>query len=400
MKRGIFSTVAVVCVATALFPSAGRPNTSPLVSDRPVIEPSTAAQRQFEREPKFLGFQEGEERRYVLGPPEALGRGESATWSIHLRELLGDPPDAIFVLTHEWHRAETMTDVPLGTITHVQSEGELRVNGHGFPLELEFKTQRHLAGYGDEVYTIRYRYEDGSYRKNIATQGTDWSHTAMIRGHEHLDREIPSGLYALLPVSPDCSVTSSLSPWRASAVVPPRRTVGSGTSPTIPPGTTTRFADNRRCRESLFANPGLVSLMMPELWEDGSGERGFLLFMPTGPTEAPGVSLGGAAGGVVAASQPRGTGPGMRPDANSRAERLRYRERVEVEVGRRSVGAWLFDRMGDFEAIYVDDDNVVLRVDLSRWGRGLSIGGTAASVDPTQMSGRRLYIRLLFPSEY
>ena len=57
--------------------------------------------------------------------------------------------------------------------------------------------------------------------------------------------------------------------------------------------------------------------------------------------------------------------------------------------------------MGDFEAIYVDDDGVVLRIDLSeRSMLGISGNDGLVSVDPTQMSRDRLSIRLLFPSEY
>ena len=50
----------------------------------------------------FLGFDLGEERRYVLGPPQKLYIGESATWSIHLREIMAEPRHGIFELAHTW----------------------------------------------------------------------------------------------------------------------------------------------------------------------------------------------------------------------------------------------------------------------------------------------------------
>ncbi len=103
----------------------------------------------------------------------------------------------------------------------------------------------------------------------------------------------------------------------------------------------TRFADNSLCRESLFANPGLVSLMLPELWEQGTGEREFLLMTPAGSFGMPATGGGGGFDFTRAAS----------PDTNSVIERLRYLERVEVAVGSRQRDAWKFDRMGDFGAI-------------------------------------------------
>ncbi|MGD8817819.1 MAG: hypothetical protein PVJ51_11600, partial [Acidobacteriota bacterium] len=48
----------------------------------------------------FLGFEAGEERRYVLGPAEQLHPGEGGDWSIYLRELVGNPPEGIFELAH------------------------------------------------------------------------------------------------------------------------------------------------------------------------------------------------------------------------------------------------------------------------------------------------------------
>ncbi len=121
--------------------------------------------------------------------------GVSTIRAVIFLVVIALPAAGIFELTHEWHRAESRTELPFGTITRVVSEGELRVNGHGFPVAVEFKTERHLAGMGDEIYTIRYRYEGGSYRKQISAEGKNLSHTAMIRGHKYLDRSVPSGLF-------------------------------------------------------------------------------------------------------------------------------------------------------------------------------------------------------------
>ncbi len=343
----------------------------------------------------FFGYEKGEERRYVLGPPEALPAGESATWSIHLRELVGEPAEGIFELTHEWHRARTRIVPAFGTITGIRSEGELRVNAHGFPVMVEFRTERAVAGIGLESYTILYRYEGGSYRKQVRIEAMEeLVHTAMIRPHRYLDRSVPSGLFALAPMDPNCSIPAPVDNPQRASVGPPTRPAGLTPPPMVQRRQSMvqrrQFADRRSCRESLFANPGLISLMLPELWEQGTGEREFLLMTPAGSFGVPATGGGGGFDFTRAAS----------PDTNSVIERLRYLERVEVEVGSRQRDAWKFDRMGDFEAIYVDDDGVVLRVDFSgRSMLGLT-GNEGLNVDPAQMSRRGLSIRLLFPSEY
>ncbi len=327
--------------------------------------------------------------------------GVSTIRAVIFLVVIALPAEGIFELTHEWHRAESRAELPFGTITRVVSEGELRVNGHGFPVAVEFKTERHLAGMGDEIYTIRYRYEGGSYRKQISAEGKNLSHVAMIRGHKYLDRSVPSGLFVLVPTAPNCSISVPVSARRMARVAPPTRGAAGVTPPPIVQPT--RFADNSRCRESLFANPGLISLMLPELWEEGTGEREFLLMTPAGSFGMPGVSLGGQTAGVAAASGPDGFDftRAASPATNSVIERLRYLERVEVQIGSRKREAWLFDRMGDFEAIYVDDDGIVLRIDLAEPSTlGLSVSGGLASVDPAQMRRARRSIRLLFPSEY
>lgn len=404
MKTGVSTIRAVIFLGVIAFPASGRPSATLELAGASSTFSPVAGASYAEQRPSFFGYEEGEERRYVLGPPDALSGGEGGAWSIYLRELVGEPAEGIFELTHEWHRAETRAELPFGTITRIVSEGELRVNGHGFPVAVEFKTERHLAGMGDQIYTIRYRYEGGSYRKQISAEGKNLSHTAMIRGHKTLDRSVPSGLFALVPTAPDCSLAVPVGARRMARVVPPtRKSAGVTPPPIVQP---TRFADNSSCRESLFANPGLVSLMLPELWEQGTGEREFLLMTPAGPFGMPGFVSGT---GIVATVGPAAAASGSgfdftraaSPDTNSAIERLRYIERVEVEVGMRTREAWLFDRMGDFEAIYVDDDGVVLKIDLSERSMfGLSGSEALVTVDPTQANRGRLSIRLLFPSEY
>jgi len=350
----------------------------------------------------FLGFEEGEERRYVLGPPEELYPDERGEWSIWLRELVGDPPEGIFELTHHWSRGSDEYDPPLGTVTETTSKGELRVNRYGFPLDLEFDTKRQLAAFGEEAYTVRFRLEDDRFVKSAA-MGTEAREVWIsIPNHSGPDPSQPAGLFTLDPTALDCSVPLPPSLRQAATVPVSPPTAGTNRSPAAPT-LPLRMVDNAYCRESLFAHPGLLSMMLPELWERATGEHEFLLFRPTGPFGMEGMTFGGQAGGIIATSR-SDTDRGMSPQGNFSTRTLRYLERVEVQVGPRTREAWLFDELGAFKAIYVDDDNVVVRIDIVEGGKQqlgvIGLSGAVANFDPTQRRARDLYIRLLFPSEY
>lgn len=349
----------------------------------------------------FLGFEEGEERRYVLGPAEQLHPGEGGEWAIYLREAVGDPPEAVFELAHHWSRGSDEYDPPLGTVMETTSEGELRINRYGFPLDLEFHTKRHFAGLADEEYTVRFRYDEDRYVKYVAMGATARDVRVEIPHHGGLDLSAPAGLFTLDPTTLDCSVPLPPSLRQAAAVpLDPRPSADTNPAPPTPP---LRMVDNAFCRESLFAHPGLLSLMLPELWERATGEHEFLLFRPSGPFGMKGMTVAGQTSGIIVPSAgdgDRGTGP----QSNFTDQTLRYLDRVEVQVGPRTRDAWRFDELGAFKAIYVDDDNVVVRIDIVDGGNQLlglaGPGGAVGNFDPTQRRARDLYIRLLFPSEY
>lgn len=357
----------------------------------------------------FLGFELGEERRYALGPPELLYAGEQAIWSVRLAAILAEPPDAVFELSHSWQRYEASSSPPVGTITRIDSHGELRANAHGFPLEVSFDTSRRLAGLGEERYTIRYRFEDGEYRKHVVKDGNDLEHRVRLRRNDELDLGVPTGLYAFSPAPLEC------------ALAPPRfsREPASGSAAVRSPPTgaasgMTRLDRDGECLEQLFGNPGLLSLLLPALWEAGTGTLEFVVLTPRGPFGMPGWSAGGGS----RRSSSGGSSPGTRgvsggkpadhfdaelamsPRVNSDVEELRYVDRVRVEVGRRTRDAWLFEGMRLFDRVYVDDDGVVLRADLAaRMGSDAPVDLYSAQ-GPTRMDTRELWIRLLYSSEY
>lgn len=383
--------------------AAGAPERAPSLAPGEIV----AAPGQGER---FLGYEVGEERRYVLGPPESLLRGEMGVWSIRLDEVYTTEgePEGVFALQHEWHAPQPLTEVPLRTIMRVKSEGTVRVNAHGFPLLIRYQTVRHLAGMGEEAYTIDYEVVDDNrrYEKRITKNGDRWYQNVPIRSHDTVHYDVPDGLYTFLPVAPGCmdrhiatyQLPGDVSPQPKSAASPP--------SPQTTVPRTVKVADNADCEESLFANPGLLSLVMPALWE-AQGERQYVFFTPIGPVGGPttGLSIGlpPGSGGMptglgglrpgrtpdmgrpnyMANSAPRVGGLPLSPSTYHEIETLTFIERVSVRVGGRTRDAWLIEISDNVGPIYVDDDGSVLRIDLP----------------PVAGSGER-YLRILWPSEF
>lgn len=342
---------------------------------------------------KFLGFGLGEQRRYVLGPSGALSAREAGSWAITLDEIdrpEGGSPEGVFLLSHEWQAAVRFDQQP-HTITAVSSHGTVRLNGHGFPLFIRYQTGREISNHGPETYTIDYRYEAGQYRKLTMMDGGQRVDEVPIRGSDTLDLQVPAGLYAFLPSPPECRDRHE------STGDPPAR--GDPRPPAVlplPKGA--RVLEIIDCQEPLFANPGLLGLTMPALWES-RGEREFLFFTPLGPTgEMEGTVTASVYGGRVpsgstppsrgqsAFADPRRMGDTIfvTPSQYREVESLRFGDRVRVRVGNRTRDVWTFtgpDRLG---VIYVDDAGVVLRIDLPGEGP-----------DAPQK-----WIRLLWPNEY
>ena len=362
----------------------------------------------------FLGYGIGEERRFVLGPPEALGRGESGVWAIRLEEVYlpgTESAEAVFALGHEWHAPVVAQEVPFRWITRVQSDGTIRVNPHGFPLRIDYATQRHLAGLGEEAYTIEYEFEDSNYEKRTTIMGKRWRDSVFIRGHDYLDKSVPAGMFAFLPAPPGC-MDRRVTTWDQAGYVQPPQPRSGATEPAqqIVMPTTNKIVDNADCEESLFINPGLLSLAMPAFWE-AKGDREFLFFTPIGPvgdrdtglrigiptggTGMPGGPPAGAPGMPV--GQPPGGMPGsmggspgslsetITPATYHEVERLRFGgDRVQIRVGHRSAEAWRVQGPDQLGAIYIDDAGVVLRIDLPK----------------LHESQPQRWIRMLWPSEF
>ena len=340
---------------------------------------------------EVLGFDVGEERHYTMGPPEALGSGEEAIWMIRLDRVEGEGRDrrAVFVLRHRRAMPRSIEDIPAsGSITNAQVSAELAVNVYGGPLELTFVSQRHVFDVGEELFQITYRHEGNEYKKEVLFENRDWNLKIDIAEHPNLDPRLPEGLFVFAPSAIGCLE------WVVTAI-------------------DSADACNELNTDPAFANPGLLSLLLPALWE-ARGDTEFVFFSPTRPDLAPG-SGGGIPVTFVPAipSGPGVPGSGLIPGAfavpgldfvktlfsektvgdKDRARDparyfwpsgLKLKERSRIDVGPRKMEALPLAMTIYPGTAYVDDWGKVLRVD----------------INPDAAEDRRRWLRLLHPSEY
>ncbi len=339
------------------------------------------------RQAELLGFRLGEELRYVLGPQEKLLQGESAVWTIRLdeiREQPGEPAVGVFALGFE---RTAVLSAGSGQVTAASWEttGQAVINIYGFPLDVRFESEIETAG-GQRIFFVRYHYDGDSYDKEVSVNGRDREQSVNIINHDDLDRDVPTGLYLFTPPNASC--------------------VGVNTS------SGGRRGGSCGGRDAAFANPGLFGLTMPALWEKGTGEGEFLLLMPTtsgvggnrrggsrgsrgggggrvgGGGGAGGGRGGGGGGGGSRGGGGRGMGRSRTNTAGNSFDRFGVKavgdERVPLQLGPRTVDAWRLEADSPVEAIYVDGNGRILRMDL----------------EPQLNNPRKLHIRLLSVPEY
>lgn len=304
-----------------------------------------------------FGYRVGEERRYVLEPERSLRSGEGAWWSIVLSSIQGegDALRAVFSLEHQ--RREVIRDLFSGISGRpqvVDVTGELTVNRFGFPERLVMHEQSDVGGEMgslSEVRTTVFHFDGERMVKQVRIDGREWSFDIAIASHDDLDFDIPVGLYAYEPSALRCLGV----PGEAGR---PFRCAGG---------------------DPAFANPGLLSLALPVMWEEEVNEKEFLFFTPTG--------VGTLPGGVMDMSRL------MRRERDQIGNFTRYYDRTEIEVkefvpgaeiGPRSVDAWKLDGSGEMREFFMRPDGTVLLV----------------HIDPHPVTHGERWIRLLFPSEY
>jgi len=311
-----------------------------------------------------FGFESKEERRYVLGPREALRAGESASWGIRLDRVEGEGSErrAIFQLEHA--RDEYISNFlgDQGRILRVLVEAELTVNAYGFPIHLVLREQQDMGGEGgsqSELRTTTYELREDQFLKSVRLSGRGWEFDVPIASHENLDVESRLGLFLFLPSGLRCL---------GEYVDGPRRRRRGDTG------------DFRSCDgiEPAFANPGLLSLVMPEIWEDDDGDREVLFFRPLGVGTVPAGLMNIRA--WVQGERDRLASLRRYYDHG----RVELEELADVEVGPRSFEAWRLKVSGGLRDVWVDHQGRVLRSDIV----------------PHPRTGRERVIRLQFPSEY
>jgi hypothetical protein len=325
----------------------------------PVTEPndsSSGAAGQGSR--RAFGYRVGEERRYTIGPEDALRRGEIGFWSIRLDEIEGEGEDfkAIFSLSHE--RSTTYMDMlsqGKADIFFIRVETVLTVNAYGFPLKVVITEQQDLGerAIESDLRTSIYTFDGERYQKQVRLSGRTWDFNVHIARHRDLDVEVPRGVFLYLPTGLRCLG---------------RRTNTIEYDP---------FEYREGCdwSDPAMGNPGLLSFVIPELWETDEAEKEFLFFTP--------VTMGTRPAGLIN----HGQWLRMERDRLGNTDRywskakLEVKELVEIEVGSRTLEAWKMDLWND---VYVDRHGKVLRVDL----------------DPNPQYSKDRWIRIQFASEY
>lgn len=370
----------------------------------------------------------------MLGPADALQRGESARWGISLEEVSGTGDDlrATFLLQHEREAPRRLgANWSTGEVTHAQLDATLVVNRHGAPLELSYVSQRHIYDLGDELFQVDYVHEGRRYEKRVMLQGAQWDFDIELVEQAGLDARVPAGLFAFAPGALDCME------WLVGTVLRQRTGTGdvsaagaAGKRPAA--GRDPASGGNRdasvagataegealaagACYESntdpAFANPGLASLGMPLLWER-RGDSELVLFSPLRPDlvrgqgngipvsftpvipNVPGMPgntiLGGAIPGLDLSTLLGGGGTdGDKERARNPlryffARRLTLSERQRIDVGARKMEALPLAISGYGGTLWVDDGARIVRLD----------------IPPLREDDPPRWVRLLHPSEY
>ncbi len=415
-NRGIIVTLALLaglCTSTPRVAATGEPD---------------PAQQQEGIEKTFLGFSPGEEIRYELERADGQRRGMRTIWSIRLEEVDPESGLGVFALTYEMGgfrrssgSAQGQPGAPMGRTT-----ATAWISPYGFPTRVKFTTQRNTPMGGLE-YTVEYRYENERFIKEL--EGSDKDQKAKLDGYRVIDLDIPAGVYLFMPIDAECVGAARQARGNRGGG---RSGGGGGGSPPGGGGGMGggggrgggggggmgggggggggggmgggggrggggRGNMDQPCqgREPIFANPALLNLTMPALWETGTGQLELLAMAPTGVLPGAlmgGGNRGGRGGGgsgisVGGFNLLGGGGPNPFGDAEDAFQMFALTadsELVQIDVGGRSVDVWRLQASAPLESAYVDGDGSIVRLDLP--------------ADPE--TGERYWIRRLRPSEY
>ncbi len=288
----------------------------------------------------FLGFRIGQEIRYALERDGDVPADARVTWGIRLDGI--EDELGVFGLTYEAIDGRGDPAAPPGQAGEITAlaTGTAWINAHGFPTRVRFVSQR-LTPSGPLGYSIEYRFEDRRMFKRL--EGREKEQDKELDDYETIDLRAPAGMYLFHPVHPECLAAADIE------------------APCLG-------------REPLFANPGLLSLTMPAVWDSGTGSLSFVALSPTGVI--PRILMGGnPAGGsgftVGGYNLLGGSGPDPFSDAEDALQTFAIRadgDLLQLDVGGRTVDAWRLDVTAPLESAYVDGSGSIVRIDLATTG--------------------------------
>jgi hypothetical protein len=267
---------------------------------------------------RAFGFLVGEERRYILGPPESLLDGEGREWRIGLENIIEQEGELVAVFSLDFEDRMPGISYRGSQEVYFRSEGELRVNLHGFPLELRYTEGEEQSGeapWRGEPRSTTYEYdsEAQTYIKSVRVPDQQFEYDVPVARHSDLDLDVPSGLFAYLPASEG---------------------------------------------DAALVNPGLLSLALPTRVDGALADRKVLLLTPqTTPRYLNREWIMAERNGRTSIRR------------NYETSEIRLVEQTSVELGRRTVPAWRLELRRFHGAVYVDDGGRVLRVDINRHPR-------------------------------
>jgi hypothetical protein len=342
----------------------------------------------------------------------------STIWSIRLEEVDPETGLGVFALTYEtsgFGRSSGSAQGQPGA-SMSRTAATAWINPYGFPTRVRFTTQRNTPMGGLE-YTVEYRYENQRFIKEL--EGSDKDQQAKLEGYRVVDLGTPAGVYLFMPIDAEC--VGAARQARGNRGGGRSGGSGGGTPPGGGGGTGGRGGGgmggggmggggmggmggggrgggrgnmDQPCqgREPVFANPGLLKLTMPALWETGTGELELLAMAPTGVllnVLLGGGNRGGGGSGISVGGYNLlgGGGPNPFGDAEEAFQMFAIvadSELMQIALGGRSADVWRLTVSAPLESAYVDGDGSIVRLDLPA----------------APETGERYWIRRLRPSEY
>jgi len=259
----------------------------------------------------FLGYEIGEERRYIIAPDDAMREGESANWSVRLNRVETDKGRSIgvFRLTHVESRWSLN---PFRVLVEWNYIGEARINEFGFPEVVRFSMYEEHIGenpWRGVLMSAEYKLEGDEYIKTVRVPDQVWEFRFGIATHDDLDLNVPAGMFLFRPQSTGVD---------------------------------------------FFMNPALLGFSVPEVLPDTWKHR-VLFFRPTYPVRYPGARYVARERNRVAA---------IRRYYDKRT--LEAKESSELKVGGRTLNVRKIDVTGPVRDVFVDEFGRVVRIDLDR----------------------------------